>query len=91
MKYTIKLDSGGQQFSCSENEPVLTAALRADVALPHSCKEGKCGSCMGQVIEGDFVYPDGLPMAISQQFADLGFALFCSAHPRSDMIIKTSF
>ena len=80
MEYVIKLESGEQQFNCSENESILTAALRADVSLPYNCQDGACSTCMGQVIEGEFVYPDGQPAVMSPQFAELGFALFPARH-----------
>ena len=91
MEYTIELESNGQTFSCAEDEPILDAALRADVDMPYNCQSGTCSTCMGQVVEGEFVYPDGRPMVMSDQFEELGFALFCSAHPRSNMKIKPGF
>ncbi len=43
---------------------------------------------MGRVLEGEFEYRDGFPQALEQGEADPGVVLFCSALPRSDMVIE---
>src|SRR5258705_13197638 len=42
MKVTLAGD--GRSFVADPNEPVLEAALRAGINLPHSCKGGNCSS-----------------------------------------------
>ena len=36
-----------------ENETVLEAAERADIALPFGCRTGACGTCAGRLLEVD--------------------------------------
>jgi hypothetical protein len=43
---------------------------------------------MGRVLEGKIEYQNGLPQALKQSEADSGYVLFCSALPRSDLVIK---
>ena len=48
-----------------EDESVLAAALRQGVVLPYSCRNGSCGSCKGQIVDGEVDYGTGLPEATS--------------------------
>jgi hypothetical protein len=43
---------------------------------------------MGKVLEGKIEYRDGFPPALKQSEADSGYVLFCSALPRSDLVIE---
>ena len=56
--------------------------------MAYSCRSGQCGSCLGRVLDGEVEYPAGLPDALSRQQAEQGYALFCSAYPRSDLTIE---
>ena len=87
MQFTIRVEPGGQQFTCDENIPLLTAAIRANVLMPYSCRSGRC-TCRGQVESGSYEYVNGQPEAINEQESAEGWALFCSAYPRSDMSIR---
>jgi len=44
--------SSGKSFEAREGESVLDAALRAEVALPYSCRTGRCGTCKGVLRDG---------------------------------------
>lgn len=48
----IQLDGTTHRIACGGDETLLAAALRAGVALPHSCQAGMCAACMCQVLEG---------------------------------------
>ena len=47
----------GESFAADPGEPVLTAALRAGLNLPHSCKGGHCASCRARLLSGTTTYP----------------------------------
>jgi ferredoxin len=66
----ITLLPAGRVFQARDDEPVLTAALREHLNLPHSCKSGSCGTCRVRVIRGGVVYPHGRPLGISTEEAD---------------------
>ena len=78
MEYTISVLPGGQQFICRADQPILSAAIAANVLMPYSCRAGQCGSCQGQIDEGQIDYPKGFPEAITEQQHEQGEALFCS-------------
>lgn len=44
--------TSGRNFEARENESLLDAAARAGVALPYSCKTGRCSTCKCKVISG---------------------------------------
>lgn len=89
MAYHVTVQPSGKQFDCEDDESVLSAGLRHGVTLNYGCRDGACGSCMGKLVTGAIAYPQGtLPPAISQQEAAQGYALFCQARPRADLVIE---
>jgi CDP-4-dehydro-6-deoxyglucose reductase len=84
----IVLVPTGQQFNAEPGEAVLTAALRAGLNLPHSCKGGHCASCLARVLDGAVEYPSVRPVGITDEEVRNGFALLCQARARSDLRIE---
>lgn len=90
MSYRVQIAETDHQFDVEAEESIIDAAMRAGLMLPYSCRSGTCGTCMGEVVEGQFHYPDGLPPAIdADQDAD-GKALFCQARADSDLVIRVN-
>jgi 3-ketosteroid 9alpha-monooxygenase subunit B len=46
IKLEVELDGNHYDLTCSANEPLLDAMLRAGLKAPNSCRRGACGSCM---------------------------------------------
>ena len=88
MSYQVTIQPSGQRISVNEGETVLAAVLRQGFAIPYSCRGGTCGSCMGKIVSGTVVYPDGEPDALSEVEAAIGQALFCQAVPTSNLEIE---
>lgn len=88
MSFTITLQPGQQSFAADSNESVLDAALANGITLPYGCRNGACGSCKGRVIAGEFGYTDSMLTGINENEKNNGYALFCQAHPQSDMVIE---
>lgn len=84
----ITLLPAGRVFQARGDEPVLTAALREHLNLPHSCKSGSCGTCRVRVIRGGLAYPRGRPLGISTEEEAAGHALICQAHALEDLVIE---
>ncbi|HEY4295052.1 MAG TPA: 2Fe-2S iron-sulfur cluster-binding protein [Paraburkholderia sp.] len=53
LTHHLTLQGTDVQFSCSSNDTVLRAALRAGIAFPYECNVGACGNCKFQLIEGE--------------------------------------
>ncbi|MEM7562792.1 MAG: 2Fe-2S iron-sulfur cluster-binding protein [Pseudomonadota bacterium] len=78
----------GQTFHCAADNFIIDAAHAANVLIAYSCRSGQCGSCIGKVLQGEVSYPNGQPDALDISESKEGYALFCSAQPKSDLLIK---
>lgn len=88
MSYRVKIQNSGHEFEVRDGESVLDAALRNRITLPYGCRDGACGSCAGTIVSGDVAYLDGLPPALDSPGKQTGKALFCQAHPQSDLVVS---
>lgn len=79
----------GREFEARGDEPVLGAALRQHLNLPHSCKGGSCGTCRVRLLSGRIAYPHGRPPGISAAEESDGYALICQARALDDLVIET--
>lgn len=85
----ISLLPSNREFEARDDEPVLTAALRQHLNLPHSCKGGSCGTCRVRVLRGSFEYPHGRPIGIDAAEEEAGYALICQARAATDLVIES--
>lgn len=88
MTFQVTVQPSGRQFTCEEDETVLTAAIRAGVGLPYGCKNGACGTCKGKLLEGSVTHGAHQEKALPVAEEEKGFALFCCATPHSDIVIE---
>jgi CDP-4-dehydro-6-deoxyglucose reductase len=83
MSFTVHIEPSGHQISVEPDETVLEAALRQGVGLPYGCRNGACGTCMGELLQGELDYPSGKTDALDGQTP--GACLLCQAVPRGDL------
>jgi CDP-4-dehydro-6-deoxyglucose reductase len=88
MTFSITVQPSGHRFDVDDQETVLAGALRAGIGLPYGCKNGACGSCKGKILEGRVHHRVHQAHALSAEEEERGLALFCSAHPDSDLVIE---
>lgn len=73
-------------------EDVLSAALAAGIAIPHSCRAGRCASCKSKLVSGRIEYPPifgaGVPPGITAVEVARGEVLLCQARPVSDLSVE---
>ena len=86
--WRVTLLPDGDSFDCAATQPILDAAHAANHLFPYSCRGGRCGTCRGRLLHGDVEYPAGWPEALTEAEARAGFALFCSACPRSHLVVE---
>jgi CDP-4-dehydro-6-deoxyglucose reductase, E3 len=84
----VRVYPSNREFEARGDEPVLGAALRQHLNLPHSCKGGSCGSCRVRVLRGRYAYPHGRPIGISADEEAAGYALICQARALEDLAIE---
>lgn len=53
MTYTVTIKPSELKFSIEENENILDAALRNNIYLAHSCRNGDCGACETKILVGN--------------------------------------
>ena len=87
MSFRVVVQQTAAAFTVQSGESILDAALRQDVALPHDCSIGGCGSCRVRLVDGRVQY-DALPLALTPEEAAQGEALTCQARPLSDLTIS---
>lgn len=89
MSFEIKIADTDIAITANENETILAALNRAGFEVPYSCNKGVCGSCQGKIISGT-CNPMSAGEGISQEELNNGQALFCTAIPNSNLVIKPS-
>ena len=88
MTFQITTRPGGHAFPCEPDETVLQAAMRADLMIPYGCRNGACGTCKGRLVEGSVDYGTYQASALTDDEKRQGYALFCCARPRRDLVIE---
>ncbi len=89
MSYSVKIEPSGHHFTVEQDESILDAGLRQGVTLPYGCRDGACGACLGKLKSGQVSYPDGPPVALSEEDEKQNMAIFCQAHAQSNLIIES--
>ena len=86
-EYSIKVQLNDKilNFSCSEDQDIISAAKFNGIDLPSSCCSGVCTSCASIVIDGLVEQEDA--MGLNDDLKEKGFALLCVAFPKSDLHI----
>jgi CDP-4-dehydro-6-deoxyglucose reductase len=69
-------------------DSVLTAALAAGIALPYSCRAGRCSTCKSRLLAGRIEYPFPPPGITAAEIAE-GEVLLCQARPLSDLRVES--
>lgn len=86
MSYQIEIEPGQRHFRAEALQSILDAAQAAEVELPSGCRSGYCGDCKGQILAGQFRYPEGYsPTPLTDAELAQGFAICCMASPESDL------
>lgn len=76
---------GEHTYSPADNESILDCLLRHGVAIPYSCRNGVCQTCLMRAV-------DGIPTVASQKGlkqsqASQNYFLACACYPEKDMEI----
>lgn len=74
---TLIRTSSGKQFESTTGESILDAAMRARVMVEHSCKVGRCATCLARVLKGESKLLYREEALTAQQSAD-GWILTCA-------------
>ncbi len=71
--------------SVSGGQSILSAAFQRNLNLPHSCKEGQCGSCRSILISGEVKLRKN--HVLNKEELKRSQILLCQSYPVSDNVI----
>lgn len=82
----VTLDSG-KRFECLSSLSLLDAAAKSGIALPYSCKTGRCSTCKCKVLSGQSIaMVDELGLTADEKAQ--GFILSCVRSASTDLLIE---
>lgn len=90
MTFKVTLMPSGKCFASDADMSILDAAKHAKINLPHSCRDGSCGTCKSRVVSGNVNQPADLS-GITVDEVGKGCFLSCVAKPLSDIVIESSY
>jgi NAD(P)H-flavin reductase/ferredoxin len=82
----ITLTVAGKQYACEQQETVLDALLRANVAIAYVCKLGSCQTCLVRSTHG--TPPAAAQMGLKDTLKKQHYFLACRCYPTEDMTLK---
>jgi CDP-4-dehydro-6-deoxyglucose reductase len=88
MDFEVTIKPAGNKFVVDEHSTVLDAAIQSGLNLPHSCRDGSCGTCMSRLLKGKISQPEDVD-GISKDELSQGYILTCVAQPETDLEIES--
>lgn len=88
MSFKITVQPSQHTFQAEAGESILDAALRQGLMLSYGCRDGACGACRGKVLSGSVDFGKAQEYALGPADREAGFALFCCAKPKEDLVIE---
>ena len=87
--FRLSLDGEAHVVPIVAGETLLQAALAAGIDAPHSCTEGRCGTCMSWLRNGEVTMASA--RALSPRNKERGYILACQSRPSSTAPIWLDF
>lgn len=85
--FTARFEPGGERFAVESGQPLLHAAEQAGIAMPNSCRNGTCRTCMCLLLDGSVAYRIEWPGLLAEEKAE-GWILPCIAYPQGDVVLE---
>ncbi len=87
MPHSVTIEHSQQQFQTQPGETILDAALKADRIFPYGCRNGVCGACKCNLLQGTVNYGNHEEFALTDEEKAQGKVLICQAIPLEDVTI----
>ena len=84
---TVRRGTTSTELGAGPGSTILETALRAGVAMPHSCGQGTCGTCRLTLLEGRVDRPAGEHGPLTEADLAQGAILACQARPFDDIVV----
>lgn len=75
----------GQAIRVEAKETLLSAALRAGIDFPHSCRVGGCAACKCKLLSGQVKELTETGYLLSDEELDQGYILACQSVPKNNI------
>jgi CDP-4-dehydro-6-deoxyglucose reductase len=79
--------STGREFQTLPDRSLVDAALEVGIALPHSCKTGRCSTCKCKVIHGETIALQTESSLTAEEKVD-GWILSCIRAAKTDVTLE---
>ena len=80
----------GQAIRVEPKETLLSAALRAGIDFPHSCRVGGCAACKCQLLSGQVKELTETGYLLSDEELDQGYILACQSVPKNNIQVAVN-
>ncbi len=87
--FKLTLDGEDHTVPIAAGETLLQAALAAGIDAPYLCTEGRCGTCLSWLRNGDVTMESA--RALSPRNKERGYVLACQSRPSSAAPIWLDF
>lgn len=84
-KIKVLVDDEEFEFTMSQEQTILDAALKQDIDAPYSCQGGICSSCIARITEGEATMRQNNILTDSEVAE--GLVLTCQAHPKTASVV----
>ncbi len=64
--HRVRLEPAGLCFDAAADQPLLRAAEAAGIAMPSSCRNGTCRTCVKQLLAGRVSYRIAWPGLLAE-------------------------
>jgi CDP-4-dehydro-6-deoxyglucose reductase len=82
MKFKVEIQPAGIEYQSEAN--LLDDALKQNITLEHSCKNGDCGSCCAELLSGSVENEKGVVISF-------GELLTCKSKPLTDIVLRANY
>jgi ferredoxin len=85
-EYEVLLRPSGRRFNAPEGQTLLRSAEAAGIAMPSSCRNGTCRTCLRPLHAGGVQYRIPWPGLLPEEKSG-GWVLPCVAYPSGDLVL----
>jgi len=88
-KFTIRIENTGEHYACTDKRSVLESMeALGKKGIPVGCRQGGCGVCKVQVLEGQYLRRVMSRAHVSAEEEQDGCVLSCRIYPASDLRVS---
>jgi len=84
--YEVLLRPSGRSFAAPAGQTLLRSAEAAGIAIPSSCRNGTCRTCLRPLHGGSVQYRIPWPGLLPEEKSG-GWVLPCVAYPLGDLVL----